>query len=42
MKYCSKPWVCAWVQMKNATPKITPSRLKASERLRLVVKRRPM
>ncbi len=42
MKYCSKPCVCAWVQIKNATPKITPSRLKISARLRLVVNRRPM
>ena len=37
MKYSWKPCVCAWVQTKNATPKITPSRLKISERFRLTV-----
>ena len=42
MKYCWKPWVCAWVQMKNATPKTTPASERMSERLRAVVNRQAM
>src|SRR2546428_1632513 len=42
MKYCAKPWVWAWVQIKMATPKTTPTRLSRSARLRCVAKRNAM
>src|SRR5207248_9310928 len=42
MKYCAKPWVWAWVQIKMATAKTTPTRLSRSARLRCVAKRNAM